>query len=150
MYFLMHISSLIIVSFFSFIWLQFRCHINLYVCYMSENSIKKPSNFYVINYTNCYCISNKFRVCPFLIVTVLGMPILCCFCFGCVNVWLWLFWCAQCWLWLFWCAQCWLWLFGCVHICDFVQQELRYGPKCDFTGLWPWKVKVNHTKIPSQ
>ena len=26
----------------------------------------------------------------------------------------------------------------------FVQQEPRYGPKCDFTHLWPWKVKVKH------
>ena len=25
---------------------------------------------------------------------------------------------------------------------QFVQQEPRYVPKCDFTGMWPWKVKV--------
>ena len=31
----------------------------------------------------------------------------------------------------------------CVKIrSQFVQQEPRYGPKCDFTGLWPWKIKV--------
>ena len=25
---------------------------------------------------------------------------------------------------------------------QFIQEEPRYGPKYDFTGLWPWKVKV--------
>ena len=33
----------------------------------------------------------------------------------------------------------------CVKIWQqFVQQIPRYSPKCDFTHLWPWKVKVNH------
>ena len=31
----------------------------------------------------------------------------------------------------------------CVKIWwQFVQQESRHGPKCNFTGLWSWKVKV--------
>ena len=39
---------------------------------------------------------------------------------------------------------------SCVKIWrQFLQQELRYGPKCDFTKmfeLWPWKVKVIHKR----
>ena len=33
------------------------------------------------------------------------------------------------------CVKIWWW---------FAQQEPRYGPKYDFTVLWPWKVKVIH------
>ena len=29
---------------------------------------------------------------------------------------------------------------------QFVQQEPRYGPKCDFIQLWPWKVKVERSR----